>query len=234
MGYFGCIRQEKTRIEAMRMYGSFFRSPVILFLSGILLLSAVRVNAQPSSNFTRVLLPEGVSVELPRNWVALSNNEKFTLDTAVEAALDFTKIVSPNSTLPFAANYYDDSGKVVAMLNIRYYPKLDISQRDVAEASATDVGELDVALKESLAQSVGAIGSNITHWKGTEKVTISGIVAFKTEYYRRSLRSNDDFRVRLVRVFAGPRSFTLTVSYLASDIWILEKITDHIIASLRM
>ncbi|MGE5153413.1 MAG: hypothetical protein ACM3ST_05300 [Bdellovibrio bacteriovorus] len=175
-----------------------------------------------------------MSIELPRNWLALSNNQKFTLDTAVEAALDLTTIVSPISTLPFAANYYDDTGRVAAMMNLRYYPELDISQREAAEVSAADVQEIDAALKERVTQGVEASGSTITSWKGTEKVKISGIVAFETEYFRRSLRSSDNFRVRLVRVFAGPRSFTLTVSYLASDIWILEKITDHIIASLRM
>lgn len=221
-------------MKGMKMHASIVQSSVTVFWSGVLLFFVAVGSAQSASNFARVLLPEGVSIELPRNWIVLSNNQKFTLDTAVEAALDFRTIVSPTSSLPFAANYYDDSGRVAAMVNIRYYPELDISQTDAAEATAADLRELDVALKQSLTQGVDAIGSTITHWMGTEKVTISGIVAFQTEYLRRSLRSSDNFRVRLVRVFAGPRSFTLTVSYVASDIGLLEKITDHIIASLRI
>lgn len=218
----------------MTMYNYFPRSFVTLSCSGIFLFFLASGSAQCASNFARVLLPKGVSIELPRNWIALSNNQRFTLDTAVEAALDFTTIVSATSTLPFAANYYDDTGRVAAMVNIRYYPEVDISQAEAADATANDVRELDAALERSSTQTADAFGSTILQWMGTEKATISGIVAFKTEYVRKSLRSSDSFRVRLVRVFAGPRSFTLTVSYVASDVWLLEKITDHIITSVRI
>ena len=211
-------------------------SQIAFFSVTVLTLFFVSIvqNCLASNNFIRVQLPKDVSIELPRNWIVLSNNQRFTLDTAVETFLDLTSVAPLHSIFSFAANYYDDSGRVAAITNIRYYPDIDLSQNDSRAATASDLQELDAALEGSLLQGMSASGMKIIEWEGTKKVSIGSLIAFQSEYYRQSVQSSDIFRVRLVRVFANERSFTLTVSYLVSDILILEKITDHIIASLRM
>jgi hypothetical protein len=106
---------------------------------------------QAAENFVTVILPKGVSIDLPKNWVVLSNNQRVTLDTSVESRLDLSGIDQETSELHFAANYYDDRGKTVAILNVRYYPQLDLSQADARSATIQDVQELDAAIKGGLA-----------------------------------------------------------------------------------
>lgn len=190
--------------------------------------------ASATGNFVTVTLPRGVSIELPRNWVVLSNNQRITLDTFVESGLDLSGIQTPPSELPFAANHYDDRGRTLAIFNIRYYPELGLSQADARAATSQDVKELDSGLKENMIKEMQALGMSITSWSGTTKAEINGITTFVTDYRRASLRGAGTFRVRLVRVFAGNESFTLTVSYLESASVLLQPITDRIIKSLKL
>ncbi|MBN8733766.1 MAG: hypothetical protein J0L64_24740 [Acidobacteria bacterium] len=105
------------------------------------------VAAQP---FVTVQLPKGVSLELPKNWVVLSKNQRITLDSSVSSRLDLSGIEHGSSDLPFAANCYDDRGNVIGIMNIRYYPDLDVTQDDARMLSPSDIEELDSTLKAEL------------------------------------------------------------------------------------
>jgi hypothetical protein len=190
--------------------------------------------AAATQNFVTVTLPKGVSIELPRNWVVLSNNQQITLDTSVESRLDLSGINKLPSELAFAANLYDDRGRTLAILNIRYYPELGLSQADARRVTSQDLKELDSELKQNITKAVQSLGMSITSWNGTTKAEINGITVFVTEYRRASFRGSGNFRVRLVRVFAGNESFTLTVSYLESASMLLQPITDRIIRSMKL
>jgi hypothetical protein len=206
-----------------------------LSLLAVALLFTASTVAEAGGNFATVTLPKGVSIDVPRNWVVLSDNQRITLDTSVDSVLDLFGIEYDNtSELPFAANYYDDRGNIIAILNVRYYPELDLSQADARSATIQDVQGLDAAIKENLLKEMEAFGMSIRSWSGTAKSDINGIVTFITEYRRASLQSYGDFRVKLVRVFAGDRSVTVTVSHLSSVAMMLQPIIDRIIASLRL
>ncbi len=163
----------------------------------------------------------------------LSGNQRITLDSAVEFGLDLSGIEQEESEMPFAANYYDDKGNTLGILNIRYYPQLDLTQADSQAATSQDVKELDAALKESILQSTKVFGMTVTSWSGTQKTIINGIAVFLTEYWRNSQKGSGEFRVRLVRVLSGNKSFTLTVSYHEAASFLLKPITDRIINSLN-
>ena len=193
----------------------------------------VLTSAYASDNFVKVSLPKGVSIELPKNWVVISKDQRITLDTMVESGLDLAGIEQENSDLPFAANYYKN-GKTIGIINTRYYSNLELTQNDARQATLQDINELDTALKENMVKPMKAFGMSILSWKGTKKNTINGITAFVTEYRRKAIKGIGAFRVRLVRVFAGDRSFTLTVSYDEEESFFLKTIADRIISSLRL
>jgi len=197
---------------------------IFLFSSGL---------AQAETNFVTIKLPKSVTVDLPNNWVLISNNQRITLDTWVESTFDLKQLPSTDSNLPFAANYYV-GGVTSGIINARYYPTMDVNQIDAQLASTVDVRELDQELKNNMIPSMKKIGMTVTSWEGTKKRTINGITTFVTEYHRKSLKGSGIFRVRLVRVLASDRSFTLTVSYLESQEFFLKNITDRIISSLSM
>jgi hypothetical protein len=187
-----------------------------------------------SRNFVSVQLPRNVSIQLPKNWLVLSGNQRITLDSAVESRLDLSGIRSDGSIFPFAANLLDEAGKTIGMVNVRFYPDLAITQDDVKTALPSDIADLDMELRNQLQASMAAISPNLILWEGTRLVERNGIATFVSEYTRSSALASGHFRVRLVRVFAAERSFTLTVSYYEPAGHLLKPIADRIISSLRM
>lgn len=197
--------------------------------------TATAVLGSASHNFATLELPNGVLVDLPRNWMTLSNNHRITIDTAVESKLDLSQIDKRNpSDLGFAANYYDDTGKTAGILNIRYYPAIVATQSDAENAGPAGIHELDEGIREGLSKTEAAFGMKILSWNGTQKESINGLTAFVSDYRRQSLNGHDAFRVRLVRILAGTRSFTMTISYREPDEYLLQPICDRIILSIRM
>lgn len=209
------------------------KSLFLNILFGIAIFLPLVTVALAANNFVLIKLPHGVQLELPRNWEALSKNQRITLDSAVQSRNERAGLFYASSDLNFAANYYDDASKVAAMMNIRYYPDLDISQDDARALGQADVRELDVVLRESLIKSAKISGFSILSWNGTHKQVINGITAFVTEYKRSPVNNNGNFKVRLVRVLNGGKSFTLTVSYRENQEFLLRPICDRIIFSLR-
>ncbi len=157
------------------------------------------VSAYAIGNFVRVSLPKGVSIELPKNWVVISKDQRITLDTMVESGLDLAGIGQEDSDFLFAANYYKN-GNTVGIINNRYYPNLDLTQDDARQLSQQDINELDAALRENVPKYLKAVGVSVLSWEGTKRSTINGIAVFVTEYRRKSLKGTGAFRVRLVRV----------------------------------
>ncbi|MGI8923455.1 MAG: hypothetical protein ACR2HJ_05355 [Fimbriimonadales bacterium] len=198
------------------------------------LVLAVSVLAEATGNFVTVKLPRGVSVELPKNWIVLSSNQRITLDTYVESALDLSGTEQEPSELPFAANLYDDRGRTIGIVNIRYYPQLELTQSDARATTASETQELDSVSKAQMIAEMPTFNLRVNSWLGTTKSEINGVTAFITEYRRAAKGVAGDFRVRLVRVFSAERSFTLTVSYAETSAIPIRPIADRIIASLRL
>ena len=204
----------------------------ITFLA-LLGFALITTPASAGENFVRVTLPKSVSVELPRNWTALTKNQKITLDSTVQSVTERLGMFDATSDLNFAANYFDDNSKTAAIFNIRYYPDLDLTQRDAAEATANDIRELDAALRDGMEKSGKGFGYSVIEWRGTKRQTINGATAFVTEYTRTPIQNNGEFCSRLVRVFRGRDSYTITVSYRLSQELLLRPICDKIIGSIK-
>lgn len=186
------------------------------------------------NNFVVISLPKGLDLEFPQNWIVLSNNQRITLNSAVESRLDLSGLPIPDSTFPFAANLYNDAGETIGIANIRYYPNNQLSQAEAQQLNSQDVNVLDASIKTNILKSTKAFGISVLSWEGTIKDTVNGVTVFITEYHRKILTDSKPFRVRLVRVCASERSFTLTVSYRESASIILEPITDRIIKSIKL
>ena len=211
------------------------RRPVILAcsLSAITVFLSVGL-ANSAGNFLSIPMPKGVSVELPRNWTALSDNQRITLDSWVQAKREIAGASDLSSDLAFAANYYDEQDTIAAMFNIRYYPWQTIAQADARSATAEDIKEFDEGLRAQQPDIQQQFQMRVLSWMGTTKQSINGIVIFVTEYRRAPIREGAPFRVRLVSVLSGTRSFTVTVSYREDQEFLLRPICDRIIQSIRM
>ena len=211
-----------------------------LFFSLYALLSSVTLlflmgSASAAGNFLPVRLPKGITVELPKNWTVLSDNQRINIASWAQAKAELGGLVVASSDLAFASNYYDEQNNTAAMFNIRYYPDLTITQSDSWTFSAADIKELDKSLCDMALSTQKALGYRIFNWMGTKRQNINGIVAFVTEYRRSSMVSGGSpFRVRLVRVFSSDRSLTITISYQEDQEYFLRPICDRVIHSIRM
>ncbi len=204
-------------------------SPLAIYF--LILFYALNCNA--AENYVPIALPYDVGVKLPRNWVVLSGNQRVTLDSTVQSRLESVGMFDASSDLNFAANLYDETKKTQAVFNIRYYPDMELTQIDARAASAQDIKELDDELKSNIAQAGQILGYSILKWLGTSRKTLNGTVSFITEYERSPIKNNGNFRVRLVRVFNGKASFTITVSYRVNQEFLLRPICDYIIDSIK-
>lgn len=179
-----------------------------------------------------VKLPLGVQLEVPQDWQVLSRNQRVPLESVATRTLRHSHFDASRDD-SFAANYYDGPGRLLASMHLGFYKTLDFTQAEARNAPSAEIDELDAFLKNSMTQVSRTGGYSIRSWQGTQRQTISGITAFVSEYSRSMVKDEDYFRVRLVRVFDGPRSFTLSVSYRENNQLLLRAICDQIIASVR-
>ena len=189
----------------------------------------VPAELEASSTYTKISLENGISLDLPANWMVINQSNKTTLEAAIASKL----IIPIGSSLPFAANLYDEQKKTIALTNIRVYPNQTVTQRDISGFSASDLKYYDEALEEQIRSSQSAMGGKITHWLGTEVKAINGRRVFVSSYRRVSLiRENTYFIATLFRVIDGQKSFTLTFSYDERHAFLLKMIQEHVVNSL--
>jgi hypothetical protein len=185
------------------------------------------------SNFPRVNLTGGVTVELPINWSVMSNNRRITLETWKESVLEAHKLSDVENASPFAANYFDDSGNTAGSFNIRFYPKLEVAQSEAVEAGGSEfIKELDDGLRQNFTSGLEAAGGKMVEWLGTATKSINGSVYFISENRQLTPRG-DRFHGILVRYLNAGKSFTIVVSYREDDAYILKPICNRIIMSIR-
>lgn len=181
-----------------------------------------------------VPLPHGVTISMPTDFVVLSGAERKALRDYVKERLAREGLEAETSTLSFAANRYDDSGAAAVILNVRFYPEQSLTQAEARDLTSADIQELDGLIQGEIRKSGSAAGFSLVRWLGTHPQSIGQLRVLASEYERSSLAGPGRFRVRLLRVWNGPESFTLTVSYRVSDGKALRPLCDQIIASIRV
>lgn len=193
-----------------------------------LLIPAYRVRAQ--SHFVRIPLGKGASIELPKNWEIMSAGSRVTLDAAVEAlGMKLT-----NSDLNFAANLYDDNGKTLALANARFYPENTLTQAQTKELGPEDVDAIGQQLRKVTEPPLQARGAKVTRWYPPMVRQINGLYVFVHEHQQVGPGDVGPTRVRGLRVWASPRSFTVTFSYREARAQLLQPIIERATNSLRL
>lgn len=200
----------------------------LLFTTILLLLTTL---AWSEENFVLVKLPRSVEVELPKNWIVHSRSDRITIDAAAQSIAAKARMFDASSELSFAAGYIF-AGRSACLFNIRYYANLELTQKDARQFDEESISVLDGLIKENIVKAGELSTYTVPVWKGTVQKEINGMSVFITEYHRRPRENDGDFVVRLVRVFDGKSSFTITISYRESLDGVLRQICDHVIQSI--
>ena len=182
-----------------------------------------------ASNFVRVPLGKGASIEIPKNWVVLSENRRTTIESFVEAK----GFRQTETTLSFAANLYDDRGKTLALVNARFYPDNPITQEKARQVTSADLREIDVELRQAVEAPQKAMGVRMLNWYGSRIQVVNGLYVLVYEHQNSGAGDAGVARVRGLRVWRSPRSFTVTLMYRERDAATLLPIIDYMTNSLR-
>ena len=196
----------------------------------LLALLIVSMHSYGESNFVRVPLAKGASIEVPKNWVVISQNNRVNIDAYVEAK--GYKLTESN--LAFAANLYDDNGKTVALVNARFYPENPFTQQMTSSLRTEDLAVIDKEMQSTTVKTLIGIGGKLEQWKPTEVKKINGLYIIKNEQIAKFPPTNEANREHKYRVWASPRSFTITIGYKQSVENLLEPIVAKMGSSIKL
>ncbi len=208
------------------MKNNFNHIRILVSLIILLLIPSV----QCAEKIKKITLDDNVTFDLPANWVILEGGSRASMDGAVESALKRKAEGRTN----FAANLYSQGGKVIAIVNLRFYPATKINQKDVMLFSREDISDIDQEIINEFSKVGAEAKLDFQPMPPTEKVEIGGVVVLKSKFKRKK-QGTDEFTVQYsYRVLDGHDSFTLTVGYKESQEEILRPIVEKIAQSLRV
>lgn len=185
-------------------------------------------------NYIRISLGHGTSIEVPKNWIILSDNRRITVDAAIEAMGESSEYgpIEPSS-LNFVANLYDEIGNTIALVHTRFYMDNLLTQDLVRKLTSSQLDDLSAGSEKASVAAAQMLGARMINWFGSEIQVINGIYVLVNEYQQSDINNQGVMRVRVLDVWRMPHSFTFTLSYRESDAKILLPIIDHMANSLR-
>lgn len=187
-------------------------------------------NVYPESNFILTPLAKGISIEIPKNWTVLNGSNRMTLDSYVESS----GYKLTESSLNFAANLYDENGKVLALVNARFYPNNQMTQDMAKSLNSADLIYIDKEMHVVSEKTIDSIGGKLHEWIPTQVVRINGLYVIKYGQLITVPPTNKQAYQFSYRVWAAPRSFTITIGYNKNQEFLIKPIADKIASSLVM
>ena len=214
------------KIRYITYRGEFNMIRLIIFVLALLTINI----AYAQSGFVAIALPQNVTIKLPKNWVVASDNTKTTLEAYSESMNGHD-----NTDLKFLAECYDQQNKRVASINIIYLPKSPtLTQLELRSLSLVDISSIDNNSKNQIYKVQAQTGIKIFNWEKSKRVEINGVTLLQFGYSRLLPNSGEGvFIVRTFHMFAGPKSFILTISYSKDSELVFAPITNYIINSLK-
>lgn len=179
-----------------------------------------------ASSFVKVSIENNISLDIPRNWVVLSDNNTITLNAVVESVLSIP------ASVRFQANLKDDKHRPIATVQI-YRWTSELQQVDIDAMDDFDTNNYDRQVQAQMNKELSAVGGAASRWYGTRKIHVNGLVGLVSEYSRLSqLSPYGNFRVQVLRFYSGAKSFSFVVSYHEESALPLRILVDKIISTL--
>lgn len=180
-----------------------------------------------ASSFIEINVNNDIVFNIPRNWVLLSDNMTITLNSIVESVLPVA------SSVRFQANLKDDSGRPITTVQI-YRWKSEFHQADVDAMGEPDIYDYNQQMRSQMIKELKAVGGTVSNWHGTRKSYFNNLVALVSEYSRPSnLALSGHFRVQILRIYSGDKSFSFVISYHEESILPLRVLVGKVITTLK-
>lgn len=181
------------------------------FLVSVLMaLPIAALAADISSQFVRAQLGYGASIDIPRSWKVMRDNEMLAIENTVGAAIDlsgYTKVTEGTESL-LVSTFPDP----------RLYAGVTVTTTAITGATRTSVNTLTDAqvksaastIRQSMEMVLKRLGAKVSDWTPMEKVLLGDRAVLHISYVRTS--DAGDRRVHLYKIFGTGRIFDLALS----------------------
>ena len=122
----------------------------------------------------------------------------------------------------------------MALLEARFYPDNVFVQSRVKQLTKADVRSIDAEMRKAAEGPLNSMGVRMTRWYGSRVQVINGLQVYVYELQHSGVADAGPTRMRGLRIWASPRSFTVTLSYRERYEAILLPIIDRMASSIRL
>jgi hypothetical protein len=196
-----------------------------------MLLCFIGLGQTKDSRFTKLSLPLGVSVEVPKNWWLLNGDYNSSIETAAEAAMNLAGFPLPDGKKVnlFRANSMPRTTYAAIAINAS---DSELSVAELAAASDADIAALTKDFKEVMQSVFAEQKLKLLDYDPVRKVVINGHPALSITYRRSGPQG--PVCVKQTRLVFGKKEIGLTLSYRESEAAIWKPIIGYIEKSLRV
>ncbi len=186
------------------------------------------------SDYQRLALKEGISIEVPSHWLVHSDVEKKNFaDTAEshmrDAGIDSDTTENKSRLLAVSALPAPSGAKI----RVNVIRPLGFSGAELRSMTAQDLKDIKADFSSGAAKSSSAIGMELLSVETPKIVLINNSTAIMFEYRRSDLHEPSPWKVRVYRIPVGDKQIEFTLSFRESDAAIFKPIIEHTKQSLR-
>lgn len=202
--------------------------PTLLLLCSALLQPA---QAQQGS-YTRIDLPQRLSIEVPSDWNVLSQANRANSAAAASAMMESAgqKGSTGRKETLLAVKSPDPTG---AMVRLGVTIPADYSQADLASATPSDLKEMEAELLKQYRKLEASGGPKVIQMQAARLETISGRRALVISYRRTSPAGPSPWQVVQYKIPVADRLIELTLSHRESDAAVWQPVLEKVKRSMR-
>lgn len=190
-------------------------------------------HAQQGS-YTRVELPQHLSIEVPSHWKVLPRASRANVAAAGRAMMESAEqdaSTGKKETLLAVNATPEPSG---AMVRVSVTRPPEYSQEDLKAATTSDLKELEVELSQVYRKLEAAGGPTVIQMHPVRLETVAGRRALSISYRRTSAAGPSPWQVVQYKVPLSDRLVEVTLSYRESDAALWRPILEKVKRSLRL
>jgi len=187
--------------------------------------------ATQDSNFRKLKLPLGVSLEAPKNWWVLDEHYNATIETAVEAGLNLAGVDLP-------------AGKTVTVFRANSMPKTtyaaisvevadsELDETALRNASSKELEEIADEIKKTLPTWLAINNFELIEFSGVRREFVNKYPALVIEYKRSGIRG--PVVVLMTWFHLKDKQVRLNLSYRESEERLWKPIIEYVRQSLSV
>lgn len=166
--------------------------------------------ADISSQFVRAQLGYGASIDIPRSWKVMRDNEMLAIENTVGAAIDlsgYTKLAEGTESL-LVSTFPDP--RLYAGVTVTTTAIAGATRASVSALTDAQVKSMESTIRQGMETMLAQFGAKVSGWTPMEKVLLGNRTVLHLSY----IRSSDagDRRVCLYKIFGTARIFDLVLS----------------------